>query len=554
MALTPITPRDRLQRLVDLGRKTWRYWWLIAVFAVAGGGLSLTFALTRARSYQSWATLFYAERIQSQLVSPNREEIAQRNIGDRYREILLARNQLIQIINDPSLDPYPQERDPELKIDKLRQAVHFGARGAMAFRIEYIDSDADRAKRVTDKLTKLLQEKDESLRNEQASETVAFVTEQKEAASAELAKRETALNEFLAKNPAFVSDANGAASEGAQIRASRAPKVAVGTPRMSVKERQLQRIIARLEAPPNAPPVAVPSAPTPERLAAESAVREAQREVGAAQRELEDALTKFTDQHPTAQKAKERLTAAQQRLRQAQAAVPPEVENVVRPVAPEDRAQLEKERAQLEKEIRDEESRSGRTTETQTQTQDNTTKRVVQLETANSELRRAVNEQRERVQSLADSVFRATIDANQKLAEQGGRLSVVDPAFKPVRPSGPGKTIFLMAGMILFVTLGLSLAVSLAVIDDRLYRRVDLEQLGVAVLAVIPPAVVIKRKHDPKARRPAKPRPVANPMNPMNPINPMNAMPPDQGPGPGRARAPSQAGAPPGQPGRKGTA
>src|ERR1041384_2043067 len=120
MALTPITPRDRLQRLVDLGRKTWRYWWLVAVFAAAGGGLSLAFAMTRPHSCQSWATLFYQERIQSQLVSPNREEVAQRNIGDRYREILLARHQLIQLHNDPGLDPYPQERDPEIKIDKLR--------------------------------------------------------------------------------------------------------------------------------------------------------------------------------------------------------------------------------------------------------------------------------------------------------------------------------------------------------------------------------------------------------------------------------------------------
>jgi uncharacterized protein involved in exopolysaccharide biosynthesis len=538
MALSPITPRDRLQRLVDLGRKTWRYWWLIAVFAVAGGGLSLAFAMTRPRSYQSFATLFYQERIQSALVSPNREEVAQRNIGDRYREILLARNQLIQIINDPNLDPFPNERDPELKIDRLRQAVRFSGRGAMAFRIEFTDSDADRAKRVTEKLTKLLQEKDESLRNEQATETVNFVTEQKEASSAELAKRENALNEFLAKNPAFVSDANGAASEGASIRAARVTKVAVA-PKMSVKERQLQRIVARLEAPPNAAPVAVVAPPTPERIAAENAVSEARREVQSAQRELDDALTKFTDQHPTAQKAKERLTAAQQRLRQAQAAVPPEVETIVKPATAEDRAQLEKERAQLEKEIRDEESRSGRTVDTP----DTTTKRVVQLESQNSELRRAVSEQRERVQSLADSVFRATIDANQKLAEQGGRLSIVDPAFKPVRPSGPGKTIFLMAGMILFVTLGLSLAVALAVIDDRLYRRFDLEQLGLAVLAVIPPAVQVKRKREPGARRQrtARQKALDNPNTP------------DQGSAPGYAgRPPSQAGGAPGPVGRKG--
>src|SRR5262249_14114301 len=82
--------------------------------------------------------------------------------------------------------------------------------------------------------------------------------------------------------------------------------------------------------------------------------------------------------------------------------------------------------------------------------------------------------------------------------EQGGRLSVVDPAFKPIQPSGPGKTIFMMAGMLLFVTLGLSLAVALALIDDRLYRRVDLDQLGIPVLAVIPPATA--RKAKPRAK------------------------------------------------------
>ena len=42
-----MTPRDKLQRLVDLGRKTLRYWWLSRVFAVVGGGLSLAFATAR---------------------------------------------------------------------------------------------------------------------------------------------------------------------------------------------------------------------------------------------------------------------------------------------------------------------------------------------------------------------------------------------------------------------------------------------------------------------------------------------------------------------------
>jgi len=489
MALTPITPRDRLQRLVDLGRKTWRYWWLIAVFAVAGGGLSLAFAVNRPRNYQSWATLFYQERIQSQLLSPNREEVAQRNIGDRYRELLLARSQLDQIINDPTLDPFPKEPDPEVKIDKLRQAVHFVARGAMAFRIEFNDSDADRAKRVTEKLTKLLKEKDETLRNEQAAETVAFVTEQKEAAAIVLQKREHALNEFFAKHPEFVQDPNSTQSEGSGIRSAQQRLKSSSGGKLSVKQRQLQRIQARLDAPADAPPVAVAVPPTPERLQAETGVQDAQREVQAAQHDLEDALSKFTNKHPSAMKAQERLYSAQQKLRQAQAAVPPDVEIVMRPATAEDRAKLEKERLQLEKEINEEQSRTGKVIE-----QDNTEQRVVQLETDNTNLRRDVNEQRERVQSLADSVFRATIDANQKLAEQGGRLSVVDPAFRPVQPTGPGKTIFLLAGMVLFLTLGLSLAIGLAVIDDRLYRGADIDQLGITVLGVIPPAVLRKRR------------------------------------------------------------
>ena len=113
MALPPVTPRDHLQRLLDLGRKTGRHLWLVAVFAVVGGGLSMAFAMTQPRTYQSWSTLFYQERIQSQLLSPNREEIAQRNIGDRYRELLLARQQLDQIVLDPNLDPFPREPDPE---------------------------------------------------------------------------------------------------------------------------------------------------------------------------------------------------------------------------------------------------------------------------------------------------------------------------------------------------------------------------------------------------------------------------------------------------------
>jgi uncharacterized protein involved in exopolysaccharide biosynthesis len=506
MALAPITPRDRLSRLVDLGRKAARYWWLVAVFALVGGALSLGFAMTRGKRYESAAVLFYQERIQSSILS-NRQEEVQRNLGDRFRELLFARAQLSQITNDPKITPFPG-MDPDLAIDKLRVAVRFEARGGNNFRITYGDSDPDRAKAVTDKLTSLLKDKDEALRNDQAQMTVQFVTQQKEEAALELRKREQALAEFLAKHSEFAQDQ---VAEGAGIRAIRNnAKVPVntGNPKLYALERQRQRIQARLDAPPDAPTVRTPSPPSPERLQAEAVVTDAQREVNSAQRELEDALGRYTDKHPTVIKAQEHVEAAQQKLRHAQAAVPPDDNTPLPPATPADRTKLQKELAQIEGQISDDQrsskpaqnsgsgSGSGSTTVPGV---DSGTNWVVELETQYADLRRALNEQRERVSSLADSVFRAQIDASQKSAETGGRLSIVDPAFKPVRPSGPGKTVFLLAGMVLFLALGGTIAIGLAILDDRLYRRDDIDQLDIAVLAVIPPIPHVhghsKKKH-----------------------------------------------------------
>jgi uncharacterized protein involved in exopolysaccharide biosynthesis len=496
MALAPVTPRDRLQHLVDLTKKTFGYWWLVGAFALVGGALSLTFALTRPRHYESSAVLFYQERIQSSILS-NRQEEVQRNLGDRFRELLLARAQLAQIIGDPKLNPYP-DLDPELAVDKLRQAIKFDARGGNNFRISYGDGDAERAQAVTARLTKLLQDKDESLRNDQAQLTVNFVTQQKEEAAVELRKREQALAEFLAKHPEFAQDqSTGPSTEGASIRAIRdqAKTQPTGNPRLYALERQRERIQARLDAPPDAPPIHVAAPPSPERVAAESAVADAQRELTAANRELEDALSRYTDKHPTVIKAQERVAAAQQRLRHAQAAVPPDVETTIAPATPADRSKLQKELSQIDSAIADAQHTTPSKGSASPQVNDSTNW-VVELETQHADLRRSLSEQRERVGSLADSVFRAQLDASQKVAEQGGRIAIVDPAFKPITPTGPGKTIFLLAGMVLFLGLGGALAIGLAIIDDRLYRREDLDVVGVPVLAVIPHMLVVStRRH-----------------------------------------------------------
>jgi uncharacterized protein involved in exopolysaccharide biosynthesis len=222
---------------------------------------------------------------------------------------------------------------------------------------------------------------------------------------------------------------------------------------------------------------------------AEEEVRQAQREVVA----LRD--RKLTDNHPDMIRAKERVAQAQQRLKRAEAELAAASVGITEPIAPPssaaERATLEKELREVKSQVNAEESRlAGRKPTATTPVappKTDVAAGIVRLETEWARLRREVAEQEERVQTLNDSVFRAQLDAQTRIAEQGSSLQVVDPAYLPRQPMGKGKKMLVLAGLVVFTGLGIALAIGMAILDDRLYRRVDIEQLAIApVLAVIP--------------------------------------------------------------------
>jgi uncharacterized protein involved in exopolysaccharide biosynthesis len=505
------TPRDRLERLVDYVRKARRYWWIVAGAIVLGAALSVVFAVTRPAKYKSWSVLFYQERIQSALLQGRQATENQRNIGERYRELLLSRDLLAKVVEDPAINPYPDELAKDgvdAAVEELRKSVALENRGIMAFRITYTDSRPGRAQKVTERLTDLLKSKENEIRDEQVKATAEFAETQKKVASEQMRERQRALSEFLAKHPEFAQEDMGGAGAGIRARTKRNNELAgtpSGNPRVLALERQRARIKARLDAPPGLTPVVVrtPRTASPARQAAEAVVAEAQREQRAAERALEEAVARgYTDKHPTVVKAREAVADAKQRVKNAQAAVPDDPDADPLPLAPAteaDRAKLEKQLSQVEQELSRERKRD--TTSNTPSTPDDPVAAVVNLEADYANLQDAVDEQRERVQSLADAVFRAQIDASQQLAEQGAHLAVVSPAFRPIKPFGSGKKILVLAGVALFATLGIAFALGLAIIDDRLYRRAEVEELGLgSVLAVIPAAA-----KPGKADKPEKP-------------------------------------------------
>ncbi len=505
MALAQVTPREKLDRLLQYVVQARRYWWLVAGLVVLGGVLSVAFAMTRPKVFKSGAVLLYQEKIQTSVVQNRDVSTMHRNIGERYREILLARSSLVEVIRDPKINPFPDivaSDGEDAAVEELRMAIDFAPRGANTFVITYMDSNATRARDVTQRLTELLVAKEGKLRLEQAETTANFAEKLRSEAMDVLRRNQTTLNQFLADNPEFAIDAAQGAGggEGASIRAAQEERTnrprASGENPLQILERQKARIKARIANPgaPVAPEPRQPRTRTAAQIAADQKVADAERELEAAERALAETLNRFTDRHPDAVKARERVDAGKSRLAQAKAAVPQDPDDVaVMPSGPVDKAQLEAELAQIERQISAERARQRGASATDPppvagEKPVTAASEIVQLEDEYQRLRLEVDEQRTRVTNLTDSAFRSKLDAEQRAAEQGASLAVLDPAYRPLKPIGKGKKIVVFGGVFLFTALGCALALGLAFIDDRIYRRGDLEALGLAPLAVIPKA------------------------------------------------------------------
>lgn len=476
-----LTPREQIERILDLVRRAARYGWLVIAITAVGGGLSVLLALSRPHQYESETVLFYRELI-SQSVLQGRDVVQSSNtLSARFKEMLLARSNLVQVVKKFNLFPDVVDSDGEVAAaDLLRMRVSFRDKGAGTFRISYKGDSPEEAQKVTQFLGERLRQTDNELRREQAEVTKSFLEQEKKEADEELKQRERTMAEFLSKHPEFAQETPGGSASGAGIRAAQQKKSsasAAADSGLGALERQRRRIQVRL-ANPDAPiPVPAPAA----RSSEPSELKAAKRDIEEAQRELSEKLAQFTDKHPDVVAARNRLATAQQALRRLEAGLPAVSEEQAAPL-PVDRSALQRELAKVEREIAAYRSRQGGSAPKSTVADD-----VVNLETEWSRLERVVEEARERVSSLESRVFTADITASSEFAE-AAQLSVIDDAYLPHTPAGKPRKMLAIAGGLLFAGLGIALALGLALIDDRIYRRYDLQRLGVAPVLVVVPA------------------------------------------------------------------
>jgi uncharacterized protein involved in exopolysaccharide biosynthesis len=486
--------RDRLDRIVTLAMRSFRFWLPAGVIVVVGGMMAVAFAFTRPRVYRSETLILYREGIRSSdLGGPEGGGDPARKLGLKLKEMVLSRTRLKRIIDEFKLYPkIVDDRGYVDAVDEMRNHISFRVKDGDTFGLAFDGEDRERVQKVTARLAEALIAENSKSREEQAEVTKEFLDVEKRRVETELKEKESNLAQFLAKHPEFAketaSQVPGQNTAGTAIRATmNKGKESQVDPALQALQREASRIQERLAMPlaKKEKQKEVDPRLVAEKQAAESDLRSAQKE-------LSDKLTQFTEQHPDVRAAKTRLRSAELRLKRAEDAL----NSMPGPTAEDsenddngtiDRSTLESELRKVQDEIASYKRRKA--VHKDDQPQQSASSWIVAMETEWTRINREVQEARERNQQLQDKQFKASMQESAASSERNAQMVIVDPAYKPTHPSKPSRSLIAGAGLAASLMLAMCVALALALLDDRLYDRVDVESLGaVPLLAVVPGA------------------------------------------------------------------
>jgi uncharacterized protein involved in exopolysaccharide biosynthesis len=493
MAVPVRTPRDRLERVLAVAVRAVRFWWIGAIVVGLGTSAAIGAATLKKKKWKSETVLLYREGIRSSYVLGRDAEVeAARKLGLRLKEMVLARPRLQKIIDE--IGVYKDLADTQgyvVAVDKLRNDIEFKVREGDTFLLAFSAPDPDMAQKVTAKLADSLVEENSRYRSQQAEVTRQFLQQEKERMEGELREKEQALAQFLAKHPEFAQDQTSQTGGGGAAVRDAAKKKDDGKATDPVEAslmREAARLRQRLSLPAGERPKPVRPQADP-RL--QQDVTDAENELLAARRDLQDKQGRLTDQHPDVIAAKNRVKAAEQRLKRAKDAlaagelIMPDVE--APPASEEERPKLEERLRKVEAELAERRRKLAAGAGATAAAKSQLSEEIVQLETEWAKRNRDVTEARERYQQLESRQFIAEMAASSEETGNAAQMVIVDPAYRPIRPAGGGRMKLVVLGFMASCVLAGALVLACAIFDDRIYDRADVEQLGVGPLLVTVP-------------------------------------------------------------------
>jgi uncharacterized protein involved in exopolysaccharide biosynthesis len=496
--IKPRTARDRLDRILTVLKRALRFTVPALVLFVIGAGASIGYAMVRKRVFKSETLILYREGIRSTDIIGG-EDVGDRahKLGLRLKEMVLSRTMLEQMIKQEKLYPeMVEERGLIDAVDEVRKHIAFRVQDGDTFGLSFEADSPKMAQQVTQRLADELLAENSKSHAEQAEVTKEFLDREKKRTEAELKDKENALAMFLGKHPEFAKETSQGAGGNQAGTAFRA-QAAKGTqkpsdPMLASLEREAQRLQERLGMPTaKKKPTTVEGDPL-----LVQAKNEADSELRAAQKDLADKTSQFTDEHPDVRAARARLRLAQEKQKRAADALTANIASLQQKSSAKeedegtiDRGALENELKRINEEIAVYKAKKQKA-QAPAQTGNNW---VVALETEWTRLNREVVDARERFQSLQDKEFKAAMVENAATSGRTAQMDIIDPAFLPLHAAKPGRSTIAAVGLLISIVLSLILAIVLALLDDRLYDRVDIERMELLPLIGIVPRQLRKR-------------------------------------------------------------
>jgi Mrp family chromosome partitioning ATPase/uncharacterized protein involved in exopolysaccharide biosynthesis len=425
----PALARDQLQAVWKIARRTLRHARWGALLAALGVVATVAFVKLKPNRYTSEAMLHYDPGLQLDASSES-----PRYVGQRLKDEILARRRLHEIIREIGLSPTMLKSGrAEDAVDEMRKATGFRMSDGGTFTISFTGDSPEEARRVTERLAQLAVAQTAQSRSEQVEVTKGFLDGERKQAEERLRAREAELAKFLTAHPEFLQDYR------------RAPETAAVEPSRP-------------------PPGAASAAHTEDPLSTlRAAERQAAAELDSARRDAELQRSRFTDKHPSVVAATELLKEAEHRHDLALEAM---------------RAA---ERSQAKSDVS---AGGGKKVARSTASKKPSAASMAAAETEYAHLTRLVGEERDRLQKLDTRQFVANMAASSYTTGNGARIRLIDPAFTPSQPTGTRPRLVLLLGVLGSLAAGTGLALILALLDDRVYDRQDVERLKLAPIVV----------------------------------------------------------------------
>jgi len=479
-------------------RRVKRYWWVVVAVGTVGGGLSVAGALLRKPLYKSEAVLEHRELIRSEVLYGQDQQRDKGDISTRLQETVLSRTRLGEVIAEFELyKDIVYDRGSDAAVEEMRKQLEFKAKGGDVFYISFLGESKDQAHDVVQHIAETMIEQEALANAEQVTATKDFLEKELDQASKALNFANTAAIQFIEEHPEYAKDAYNMSTLGVGQRGK--TETPVGQPvrktsdailnnlfreeaRQKIRIRDLERKGARPEL-----------------------TREKERaldEVRAAEANLAKKRVDYTDQHPDVLQAQTRLNSQQRRLSRAKEAVRQDLQKTNAPQKVAADAELAKIQARIrDRKIQIAREKAGEKPKTPKPSQKEPDNEVtaVALETQWLQLLRDTRRAQERYDALQSKQFIADIDAKVEVNSRSP-LALIDRAYRPNRPAGASRTLMVIAGGLISGLLGVGLALFLALIDDRLFNRREVEKLGILpVLVIVPRETKTRRrgKHTP---------------------------------------------------------